>query len=76
MLPIKRFSIPEDRINTPIPVLTDRQFVVSKPSDNPLEGGRPHTHSQEMFWYREQLLQIIEGKWREVCHYFSVNSLR
>ena len=73
MLPIKRFLISKEDIHKPIPILTDRQFVVSKPPENPLEPGVSHSHSQEMFWYREQLLQMVKGKWREVDSSFSID---
>jgi len=72
MLPIKRFLISKEDINKPIPILTDRQFVVSKPPENPLEPGVSHSHSQEMFWYREPLLQMVNGKWREADSSFFI----
>lgn len=46
----------------PIPTLSDRQFVVSKSSLSDAEDKA----QRELFWYREELLDIIRGRWKEV----------
>lgn len=61
-LPIKRFRLSDDVISRPIPTLSDRQFVVSKSSLSDAEDKA----QRELFWYREELLGIIRGRWKEV----------
>ncbi|KAG6850996.1 hypothetical protein H0H93_004483 [Arthromyces matolae] len=61
VLPIRKFILAEDKLSQPIPTLSDRQFVVhkSKLSDQEARSQR------EFFWYREELFNIVHGKWRE-----------
>ncbi|KAF8559602.1 hypothetical protein OG21DRAFT_1402685 [Imleria badia] len=61
LLPIRRFRLPDDVISRPIPTLSDRQFVVSKSSLSDAE----EKAQRELFWYREELLDIIRGRWKE-----------
>lgn len=42
--------------------MSDRQFVVSKSS---LSDAEDRTQ-RELFWYREELLDTIRGRWKEV----------
>lgn len=62
LLPIRRFRLSDDVISRPIPTLSDRQFVVSKSSLSDAEDKA----QRELFWYREELLDIIHGHWKEV----------
>lgn len=62
LLPVRKFSLPEEDVCKPIPTLTDRQFVVSR-SDLSEEQERIQ---RELFWYREALLEHIQGRWKEV----------
>ncbi|KAF8522281.1 TRAPP II complex [Hysterangium stoloniferum] len=61
ILPIKRFLLSETQLSTPIPTLSDRQFVVSKSKLTSKE----ERHQRELFWYREALFSHVKGKWRE-----------
>ncbi|KAG8217536.1 TRAPP II complex [Butyriboletus roseoflavus] len=61
LLPIRRFRLSDDVISRPIPTLSDRQFVVSKSNLSDAEDEA----QRELFWYREQLLDIIHGRWKE-----------
>lgn len=66
ILPIKKFSLSEGYISRPIPTLSDRQFIVAKSSLTSAE----EKAQRELFWYREELLRIVCGRWKEVrlCH--------
>ncbi|KIJ69369.1 hypothetical protein HYDPIDRAFT_24212 [Hydnomerulius pinastri MD-312] len=61
IIPIKRFRLPESAISRPIPTLSDRQFVVSKSTLSASEDKA----QRELFWYREELLRIVSGRWKE-----------
>ena len=46
----------------PIPTLSDRQFVLTKSNLS-----EPDQQLQrELFWYREELFNIVRGRWCEV----------
>lgn len=57
-LPIRRFSLPQDKVSRDIPTLSDRQFVVSKTGFSAIQ--------QELFWYRETLFDLVKAQWNEV----------
>ncbi|KAF8844938.1 hypothetical protein BDN67DRAFT_942470 [Paxillus ammoniavirescens] len=61
IVPVKRFRLSEDVISRPIPSLSDRQFIVAKSS---MSVGEEKTQ-RELFWYREELLKIVQGRWKE-----------
>ncbi|KAI0703613.1 TRAPP II complex [Cytidiella melzeri] len=61
ILPLRRFRLPEEQIAHPIPTLSDRQFVVSKAHLSPKE----ESMQRELFWYREELLKRVRGRWKE-----------
>ncbi|KAG9318507.1 TRAPP II complex [Chiua virens] len=61
LLPMRMFRLSDDVISRPIPTLSDRQFVVSKSSLSDAED----RVQRELFWYREELLGIIHGRWKE-----------
>jgi len=61
LLPIRRFRLSDDVVSRPIPTLSDRQFVVSKSCLSDAEDKA----QRELFWYREELLDIIRGRWKE-----------
>lgn len=67
-LPIRRFSLPQDKISRDIPTLSGRQFVVSKTGFSATQ--------QELFWYRETLFDLVKARWNEVDIYscFSISS--
>lgn len=62
LLPVKKFGLADDDIQMPIPMLSDRQFVVSK-SGLTAEQERMQ---RELFWYREALFKYVRGRWKEV----------
>jgi hypothetical protein len=62
LLPIKKIQLPEEVTSQPIPMLSERQFVVEKTKLS-LEEDRLQ---RELFWYREELFKIVHGHWREV----------
>lgn len=62
LLPVKKFALPDDEVQKPIPTLSDRQFVVSKSG---LTEEQERTQ-RELFWYREALFKYIRGRWKEV----------
>ncbi|KAF9246496.1 TRAPP II complex [Melanogaster broomeanus] len=61
IVPIRRFRLSEDVISHPIPSLSDRQFVVAKSSLSIEE----EKAQRELFWYREELLKVVHGRWKE-----------
>ncbi|KAF8136381.1 transport protein Trs120 or TRAPPC9 TRAPP II complex subunit-domain-containing protein [Boletus edulis] len=61
LLPIRRFRLSDDVISRRTPILSDRQFVVSKSSLTDAED----KIQRELFWYREELLHIIHARWKE-----------
>ncbi|KZT26443.1 hypothetical protein NEOLEDRAFT_1062821 [Neolentinus lepideus HHB14362 ss-1] len=61
VIPLKKFSLPAEQISQPIPTLSDRQFVIDKARLSNEE----QTMQRELFWYREEVLQCIRGRWRE-----------
>lgn len=62
LIPLKRFFLSEYETQKAIPILSDRQFVVSK--DN-LTAQEVH-RQKELFWYREELFKRVRGRWKEV----------
>ncbi len=62
ILPLKKIQLPEEVTSQPIPMLSDRQFVVEKTKLSSEEDKL----QRELFWYREELLKSVHGHWREV----------
>ncbi|KAH7889670.1 TRAPP II complex [Phlebopus sp. FC_14] len=62
IIPIRRFRLAEETVSRPIPALSDRQFVVAKSHLSATE----EKAQRELFWYREELLKIVRGRWKEV----------
>jgi trafficking protein particle complex subunit 9 len=60
---VKKFALSDADIRQPIPTLSDRQFVISKSDLSEAQ----ERLQRELFWYRETLLQYVQGKWKEVC---------
>ncbi|KAG9102583.1 hypothetical protein FRC06_001702 [Ceratobasidium sp. 370] len=56
-LPLRRFSLPQEKVSCDIPTLSDRQFVVSKTGFTATQ--------QELFWYRETLFDLVKARWNE-----------
>lgn len=56
--------LPEEMIASPIPTLSERQFIVAKDrlSEAELQLQR------ELFWHREALFKSVQGHWKEVRH--------
>ncbi|TBU35870.1 TRAPP II complex [Dichomitus squalens] len=61
VLPIKKILLSEEHVTRPIPMLSDRQYVVSASKLSPEE----ERSQRELFWYREELFKAVHGKWRE-----------
>ncbi|KAF9227891.1 hypothetical protein BS17DRAFT_693370 [Gyrodon lividus] len=61
IVPIRRFRLSDDVISRSIPTLSDRQFVVAKSNLSVAE----EKAQRELFWYREELLKIVYGRWKE-----------
>ena len=59
---MKKISLSEEHISQPIPMLSDRQYVVSASKLSPAE----ERAQRELFWYREELFKVVHGRWREV----------
>ncbi|TFK76416.1 hypothetical protein BDN72DRAFT_808930 [Pluteus cervinus] len=61
LLPLKKFRLSDEALATPIPTLSDRQFVVAKAK---LTQGEVQAQ-RSLFWYREELFKLIRGTWKE-----------
>ncbi|KAI0818742.1 transport protein Trs120 or TRAPPC9 TRAPP II complex subunit-domain-containing protein [Irpex lacteus] len=61
LLPLQRFRLSDEQISQPIPTLSDRQFVVAKSNLSSKE----EAVQRELFWYREELLKRVRGRWKE-----------
>ncbi|KAI0273777.1 TRAPP II complex [Gloeopeniophorella convolvens] len=61
VLPLKKLQLHEEITTQPIPMLSDRQFVVDKTKLSSAE----HKLQRELFWYREELFKCVRGRWRE-----------
>ncbi|KAI6166990.1 transport protein Trs120 or TRAPPC9 TRAPP II complex subunit-domain-containing protein [Pisolithus thermaeus] len=61
IIPVRRLRLSDDVISQPIPILTDRQLVITK---SHLSKEEEQTR-REAFWYREELLKIINARWKE-----------
>lgn len=59
LLPIKRISLSEELLSTPIPSLRNKQFIVD--NSTPKE---EQDFVREAFWYRKALLKYIKGTWK------------
>ena len=55
--------LPPAKTSAQIPSLAERQFIVSRSTASKTE----EALSRTLFWYREQLLGLIEASWKEVC---------
>lgn len=64
ILRIKKILLPAAVTSKPIPTLSDRQFVVNKSTMTSDE----EFMQRELFWYREELLKVVQGRWREVSY--------
>lgn len=62
ILPLKRMILPEEVTSSPIPTLSERQFVVAKDRLSEVE----LQLQRELFWHREALFKSIHGHWKEV----------
>lgn len=56
--------LPDSVVSSPIPSLSDRQFVVAK--DKLSE--EAERLQRELFWYREKLFELVTGHWIEVSN--------
>ncbi|KAI0670282.1 TRAPP II complex [Trametes maxima] len=61
ILPVKKLSLSEEHISRPIPMLSDRQYVVTASNLTAAE----ERAQRELFWYREELFKAVHGRWRE-----------
>ncbi|PSR74153.1 hypothetical protein PHLCEN_2v10109 [Hermanssonia centrifuga] len=61
LIPVQKFHLAEEHISRPIPTLSDRQFILTKSN---LTSAEERTQ-QELFWYREELLKLVRGRWKE-----------
>ncbi|GAA5876487.1 hypothetical protein JCM16303_003552 [Sporobolomyces ruberrimus] len=59
---LDRLSLTHEEVDRPIPVLAERQFVVAKVKRSKEE----EREERELFWYREDLLSLVELSWNEV----------
>lgn len=62
VLPIHRMLLPLSKTSSPIPSLTERQFVVSRSTASKAE----ESLTRSLFWYREELLGLVQASWKEV----------
>jgi len=61
VLPVRKILLSEEKTSRPIPTLSDRQFVVVKSNLSSAE----EKAQRELFWYREELFETVQGRWRE-----------
>ncbi|KAI5122948.1 hypothetical protein M0805_006829 [Coniferiporia weirii] len=61
LLPIRRFALPSSLTASPIPSLTNRQFVVTGLANDEDNAQR------ELFWHREELLKRVHATWKEIA---------
>lgn len=61
ILPLRKFTLPEEVTREPVPTLSLRQFVVTKSKLSKEE----EKLQRELFWYREEVFKIVKGRWRE-----------
>ncbi|KAI0780823.1 TRAPP II complex [Trametes elegans] len=61
VLPVKKISLSEEHVSRPIPMLSDRQYVVTTSNLTAAE----ERAQRELFWYREELFKVVHGRWRE-----------
>ncbi|KDQ60798.1 hypothetical protein JAAARDRAFT_31778 [Jaapia argillacea MUCL 33604] len=61
IIPIRKFLIPDSKLSNPIPTLSERQFVLNKSKLSSAE----EKLQRELFWYREEVIQCVRGRWRE-----------
>ncbi|OSC99049.1 hypothetical protein PYCCODRAFT_1454002 [Trametes coccinea BRFM310] len=61
VLPVKKIALSEEHVSRPIPMLSDRQYVVTTSKLTPAE----ERAQRELFWYREELFKVVHGRWRE-----------
>ncbi|KAH9856984.1 TRAPP II complex [Lenzites betulinus] len=61
VLPVKKISLSEEHVSRPIPMLSDRQYVVTSSNLTAAE----ERAQRELFWYREELFKVVHGRWRE-----------
>lgn len=71
VLPIKKILLSEEHASRPIPMLSDRQYVVSASKLSAEE----ERAQRELFWYREELFKVVHGKWLEVRSCYVVRLL-
>ncbi|KAI0375001.1 hypothetical protein BV20DRAFT_1041173 [Pilatotrama ljubarskyi] len=61
VIPVKKIALSEEHVSRPIPMLSDRQYVVSTSKLTAAE----ERAQRELFWYREELFKVVRGRWRE-----------
>lgn len=66
---IDKIVLSAEQLAVPIPSLSTRQFVVSKVKRSLAQDRL----DRELFWYREELLKLIQGSWNEVGFYYLSN---
>ncbi|ANZ77635.1 BA75_05138T0 [Komagataella pastoris] len=58
LLPLKRFKLSAEKLSEPIPSFREKQFIVDKISPE------ERKNMLQLFWYRHNLLQMIQGRWK------------
>ncbi|GAA6025577.1 hypothetical protein JCM11491_005997 [Sporobolomyces phaffii] len=59
---LDRLSLTHEELDRPIPVLSERQFIVAK-----VKRSREEERAErEMFWYRQELFSRVDLRWNEV----------
>ncbi|ORY31418.1 TRAPP II complex [Naematelia encephala] len=61
LFPVRRCALPEQVISQRIPSLTDRQYIVDKSK----KSAEVVARERELFWYREELLNMLQATWIE-----------
>ncbi|KAF9929847.1 hypothetical protein FBU30_001160 [Linnemannia zychae] len=60
ILPIRRMVLSTEQLATPIPTLSNKQFVVSRGSSLSSE---EQAKERALFWFREELLKRVVARW-------------
>lgn len=61
VIPIKKIILDQGTVTSPIPTLSDKQFVVVTSNLSEAE----ERAQRELFWYREELFKCVSAHWRE-----------
>lgn len=59
ILPLAKLDLPLEQVESPIPSLSSRQFILSKIKLSPMEERR----ARRCFWYRSELLRRLSAQW-------------